>query len=91
MVTRQRLRFVGIAVLWTSVTLVLLVALGIFSFELLVLVAFVGLLITAEMTAPTTIVIEWRKTVRLFIVVGGVLFAVFAGRIIVEMFPFLST
>lgn len=79
MSTVQRLRFVVAVLLWTSITSTLLVATGVFSLELLFVVAFVGFLVLSEMTGPSTLSIPWRARVR-WVVLAGVL--VFAGIVI---------
>lgn len=80
MATRQRLRFVLTVVLWTTISLTSLVAIGAYSLELLVVVAFIGLLLSTEMTAPTAVQPEWRTTVRRFLLVGGIVVVVIASR-----------
>lgn len=90
MATRQRLLVVLTVVLWTGVSTTLLAAVGALSMELLVVVAFVGLLLTAEMTAPTAVVPEWRTTVRRFLLGGGLVVAVIVGRRFLQILPPLS-
>lgn len=80
MATRQRLLFVLTVVFWTTLSTTLLAAAGVFSLELLVVVAFVGLLLSAEMTAPTAVLPEWRTTVRRLLLAGGVVVVIIVGR-----------
>lgn len=90
MTTRKCSLFVLAVVLWTGISTTLLATVGVFSLELLVVVAFVGLLLTAEMTAPTAVVPEWRTTVRRFLLVGGLVVAVIVGQRFLQILQPLS-
>lgn len=85
MVTRQRLRFALTVVLWTTISTTLLAAFGAFSLELLVVVAYIGLLLAAEMTAPTVVRPEWRTNVRGLLLAGGAVVALIAGRRLLQI------
>lgn len=81
----ERVRLVLIVVFWTTLSTTLLAAFGTFSLELLVIVAFIGLLLSVEMTAPTAVQLEWRTSVRWFLLVGGIAVAVITGRRLLQI------
>lgn len=86
MATRRRVWFTATAVLWTAVATTLLVAARVFSLELLFIVAFVGLLISAGMTSSKTVSVPWRTRVRGFVVAG---FVVFVGIVVTRILQLL--
>ena len=64
-----------------------LAALGAFSFDLFLVLSFLGVLILAEVTSPVNVTPAWRRRLRLFVALGLVGFAVVAGRRLLEVAP----
>lgn len=83
----RRLRFVHAQVAWMVATVLGLAVLGAFSFDLFLVLSFLGVLILAEVTSPVNVTPAWRRRLRLFVVLGLVGFAVVAGRRLLEVAP----
>ena len=83
----RRMRFVHGQVAWMVATVLGLAVLGSFSFDLFVILSFVGVLLVAELTSPINVTPAWRRRLRVLVVLGLVGFAVVAGRRFLEIAP----
>ena len=87
MPTHRRQRFVTGQLAWMFGVIVLLAALGSFSYELFFVLSLIGLLIVTELTAPIAITPRWRRRLFWLILLGLVGFAVVVIRRILEILP----
>lgn len=87
MVLNDRLRFVGVSVLYLSLIACLLAALGAFSPELFVLVSVFGFITIAEIASTSKYMIQWQARIRLAVGIGLVLFTIAAIRYIAQITP----
>lgn len=67
---RKRVRFVLAVIVSISLGLTFLQAVNAFSFPLFLIVAFLILLVFAELTAPTVIGVKWGHSLHLLLVLG---------------------
>lgn len=83
----RRARFVRANVAWLSATLLVLVLLEAFSFELFFVVSLIGFLVVTELTAPFSITPAWRKRLRWLILPGLLVFAYIVVKRILAILP----
>jgi len=83
----RRARFVRANVAWLSATLLVLVLLEAFSFELFFVVSLIGFLVVTELTAPFSITPAWRKRLRWLILAGLLVFAYVVVKRILAILP----
>ncbi|MXV64202.1 hypothetical protein GS429_19455 [Natronorubrum sp. JWXQ-INN-674] len=81
------MRFIRWQLAWMLAAVLVLAALGSFSYELYFVLSLIGLLIVTELTAPFTVTPEWRRRLRWLILFGLVGFAVVVVRRILEILP----
>lgn len=83
----RRARFVRANVAWLSATLLVLVVLDAFSFELLFVLGFNGLLLVTELTSPFAATPAWRRRLRWLLVPGLLGFAYLFVRRLLAILP----
>lgn len=64
------MQFVRVQTAWFLTALVLLALLDALTLELFFVLAFLGFLVIIELTAPFAVAPEWRRRLRLLILVG---------------------
>lgn len=85
MTTVRRFRFVHGVTAWLLATLLVLVLLGSFSYELFFVLSLIGFLVVTELTAPFLVTPRWRRRLRWPIAIGLVIFALIVARRIYEI------
>lgn len=83
--TVRRHRYINGVMAWCLGSLLVLVLLGSFSFELFFVISLIGLLIVTELTAPVTITPAWRRRLRWPLLLGLVIFGLIVLRRIYEI------
>ncbi len=81
------MRFVYGVMAWLLGTLLVLVTLGSFSFELFFVLSLIGVLIVTELTAPVSVSPAWRKRLRWLLAAGLAVFGYIVIRRILEILP----
>jgi len=66
----RQYRFISIMLAWMLTGLFVLVATGWFTYELLFVISFAGLLVVAELTAPIHVRPPWRRQLRWIVFVS---------------------
>lgn len=84
---RNRVRFVLAATVAISLGLTFLQALNAFSFYLFLIVAFLILVVLAELTAPTVIYVNWGRPLYLLLALGLVVSLGILGQRVLETLP----
>jgi hypothetical protein len=87
MATRRRTRFVHATLAWLLASVLVLVVLDAFSYELVFVVSLIGFLVVVELTAPLNVQPEWRQRLRWLILVGLVVFGGIVIRRILRILP----
>lgn len=85
MATVRRMRFVHGVTAWLLGTLLVLVLLDAFSYELMFVIGLIGLLIVTELTAPVLVRPQWRRRLKWPILLGLIVFAYIVARRIYEI------
>lgn len=70
MPTRRRKQFIIGTLAWMLGTVLVLVVLESFSFELVFVLSLVGFLVVSELTAPFTVTPRWRRRLKWLIGIG---------------------
>lgn len=84
---RSRVRFVLAAIVSISLGLTFLQAVNAFSFHLFLIVAFLILLVLAELSAPTVIGVKWGHPLHLLLVLGLLVSLSVLGQRVLETLP----
>lgn len=87
MTTHRRMRFLRWQLVWMLGTVLALVVLGAFTYELYFVLSLIGLLVVTELTAPIAVTPTWRRRLRWVILVGLVGFGGIVVRRILEILP----
>lgn len=85
MATVRRMTFVHSQTAWMLGSLLVLVLLDAFSYELFFVVSLIGLLIVTELTAPMIVSPAWRRRLRWPIAIGLLVFVGIVARRIYEI------
>lgn len=83
----RRARFVRANVAWLSASLLVLILLDAFSYELFFVISLIGFLVVTELTAPFSITPAWRKRLRWLILLGLIVFAYIVIKRILAILP----
>lgn len=83
----RRARFIRANVAWLSGSLLVLVLLDAFSYELFFVLALIGFLVVTELTAPFSITPTWRRRLRWLILLGLLGFAYIVIKRILAILP----
>lgn len=80
MATTRRQRFVNGQIAWMLASILGLAVIGTLTFELFVLLSFIGFMLLTLLTAPVNLTPRWRARLKWPIIVGFVAFAYFVLR-----------
>jgi hypothetical protein len=85
MPTRRRQQFIHAQAAWMAFTLVALVTLGGFSYDLYFVLSLIGLLVVIELTAPFNVTPRWRARLKWLVALGLLGFAYIVIRRILDI------
>lgn len=85
MTSRRWLWFVRWQVAWMVASVLGLVLLAAFSYELLFLLSVLGLLVGYDLSAPAVVRPRWRSRLRVVVLLGLIGFAIVVARRVLEI------